>query len=104
MCQLNTISFMITIRCLKENPTFYLVFFFSSPKMRRKWILEPDVKVFGQEESNCFLNDIIHVLISESRDFHLKLLFWWVGEKTSLFRKFKRQLSLDGTLEMILSI
>lgn len=63
MCQLNTISFMITIRCLKENPTFYSVFYFSSPKMRRKWILEPDVKVFGQEESNCFLNDIIHVLI-----------------------------------------
>lgn len=99
MCQRNPVSFMITIKSLTDNLSLYLAFCFSNPKTRRKLILEPDVRAFGQEKFKSAFWITSSILISGSWDLHLNLIFWWMGEKMSLCWKFQEAVESDGAEE-----
>lgn len=97
MCRLHTISFMITITFPTDSLS-RLGILFSSPKMSRKWMLEPDVRAFGQEECNSVFWITSSILISESWHFHLNFIFEWMGRRCPCFENSKRQWSPNGTL------
>lgn len=99
VCQLHTVSFVITITFLKDSLNLVGIPF-SNPKMSRKGILEPDVRAFGQKECNPAFRITSSILISESWPFLLNFLFWWRGRRGPCLENSRRQWSLDGALGM----